>query len=187
MGSTPSPRSEPGDHPCFISSFGRSVVYLSSLSGEFGQQVMRDILGHSGTSRSNRDLDEAKTPNRRLDSWKEIASFFRRDERTVKRWEKERGLPVHRLQDGVRGPVYAFTDELSRWMKSPASAEAATSSQETSDADVGSSAPNVSQVGVSPPLTPSQDVRELTSARFRQSPSSTKRLAALELWCWWRS
>jgi hypothetical protein len=33
--------------------------------------------------------------NRRLDSWKEIASFFDRDERTVKRWEKEKGLPVH--------------------------------------------------------------------------------------------
>ena len=27
-----------------------------------------------------------------LESWKEIAVFFNRDERTVKRWEKERGL-----------------------------------------------------------------------------------------------
>ena len=122
---------------------------------------MRDILGHSGTSRSIGDLGEAKSPNRRLDSWKEIASFFRRDERTVKRWEKERGLPVHRLQDGVRGPVYAFTDELSRWMKSPASADPVTSSQEKTDGTVDSSAANISQVGVSPQLSPCQDVRKL--------------------------
>ena len=53
------------------------------------------------------DFDEAKTPNQRLDSWKEIAAFFRRDERTVKRWEKERGLPVHRLQGSATGRVYA--------------------------------------------------------------------------------
>ena len=34
---------------------------------------------------------------RRLDSWKEIASFLRRGIRTVQRWEREEGLPVHRL------------------------------------------------------------------------------------------
>jgi tetratricopeptide (TPR) repeat protein len=57
--------------------------------------------------------------NRRLDSWKEIASFFDRDERTVKRWEKERALPVHRLPGGSRARVFAFTEELTRWMHSP--------------------------------------------------------------------
>jgi hypothetical protein len=31
---------------------------------------------------------------KRLDSWKEIAAFFGRAERTVKRWEGARGLPV---------------------------------------------------------------------------------------------
>ena len=46
--------------------------------------------------------------NRRIDSWKEIAAFFGRDERTVKRWEKERGLPVHRLP-GERGGVFAWS------------------------------------------------------------------------------
>jgi tetratricopeptide (TPR) repeat protein len=62
---------------------------------------------------------EVKAPNRRLDSWKEIAAFFDRDERTVKRWEKERLLPVHRLPGGSRARVYAFTEELERWMRSP--------------------------------------------------------------------
>jgi tetratricopeptide (TPR) repeat protein len=61
--------------------------------------------------------------NRRLDSWKEIAAFFGRDERTVKRWEKERALPVHRVPGGVRSGVFAYTDELSQWLKDPAAAE----------------------------------------------------------------
>ncbi len=62
---------------------------------------------------------EVRAPNRRLDSWKEIAAFFDRDERTVKRWEKERLLPVHRLPGGSRARVYAFTQELEQWMRSP--------------------------------------------------------------------
>ena len=57
--------------------------------------------------------------NRRLDSWKEIAVFFDRDERTVKRWEKEKGLPVHRLRQNSGARVFAFTDELIRWMNAP--------------------------------------------------------------------
>ena len=34
---------------------------------------------------------------RTLVSWKEIRPFLDRAERTVKRWERERGLPVHRV------------------------------------------------------------------------------------------
>jgi hypothetical protein len=34
---------------------------------------------------------EPLAPKKRLDSWKEIAAFFGRDARTVKRWEEERG------------------------------------------------------------------------------------------------
>jgi Tfp pilus assembly protein PilF len=56
---------------------------------------------------------------KRLDSWKEIAAFFDRDERTVKRWEKERGLPVYRLPGSIRGGVFAYADELSEWLKAP--------------------------------------------------------------------
>ena len=57
--------------------------------------------------------------NRRLDSWKEIAAFFDRDERTVRRWEKERSLPVHRMPGKPRGSVYAFSSELSQWLNTP--------------------------------------------------------------------
>jgi hypothetical protein len=54
--------------------------------------------------------------NRRLDTWKEIGAFFGRDERTVKRWETTRGLPVHRVPGAGRANVYAYTDELSEWL-----------------------------------------------------------------------
>jgi len=54
---------------------------------------------------------------RRLDSWKEIAAFFGRDERTVRRWETERGLPVHRVPGGGRSSVFAYSDELADWLK----------------------------------------------------------------------
>jgi Tfp pilus assembly protein PilF len=60
----------------------------------------------------------------RIDSWKEIAAFFGRDERTVKRWESQRGLPVHRVPGGARGTVYAFTEELTAWLRSAQQREA---------------------------------------------------------------
>jgi len=53
---------------------------------------------------------------RRLDSWKDIAAYLRRDERTAQRWESERGLPVHRLPGAKRGAVYAYTSEIDAWL-----------------------------------------------------------------------
>jgi len=54
---------------------------------------------------------------KRLDSWKEIAAFLGRAERTVKRWETERGLPVHRVPGGGRSAVFAYAGELAEWLK----------------------------------------------------------------------
>ncbi|HSM87233.1 MAG TPA: tetratricopeptide repeat protein [Candidatus Limnocylindrales bacterium] len=51
----------------------------------------------------------------RLDSWKEIATFLRRDVRTVQRWEKKEALPVHRHQHEKLGSVYAYPAELNAW------------------------------------------------------------------------
>jgi Tol biopolymer transport system component len=50
----------------------------------------------------------------RLDSWKEIAAYFKRDVRTVRRWESL-GLPVHRHLHKERSAVYAYTRELDQW------------------------------------------------------------------------
>jgi tetratricopeptide (TPR) repeat protein len=54
----------------------------------------------------------------RLDSWKEISVYLGKGERTAKRWESERALPVHRLPGGGRGSVYAYTAELDEWLNS---------------------------------------------------------------------
>jgi len=55
---------------------------------------------------------------KRLDCWKEIAAYLGRGERTVKRWEMERGLPSHRVPGAGRTAVYAYTAELDEWLKS---------------------------------------------------------------------
>ncbi len=51
-----------------------------------------------------------------LRSWKEIAAYLQRDPRTVQRWEKAEGLPVHRLVHSSGGSVYAFTADLDAWL-----------------------------------------------------------------------
>src|SRR5437870_13748804 len=53
---------------------------------------------------------------RRLTSWKEIAAYLGRDIRTAVRWEKERGLPVRRIPGGKARSVFAYADELDRWI-----------------------------------------------------------------------
>src|SRR5271154_4427203 len=68
----------------------------------------------------------------RLDSWKEIAAFLGRDERTVNRWEKELGLPVHRLP-GTKGRVYAYTEELSTWLATPKKPSTASPEYDSAD------------------------------------------------------
>jgi len=51
----------------------------------------------------------------RLDSWKEIAGYLKRDVTTVQRWEKREGMPVHRHLHAKLGSVYAFRSELDAW------------------------------------------------------------------------
>jgi hypothetical protein len=51
-----------------------------------------------------------------LRSWKEIAAYLGVDVRTCYRWENERGLPVHRAENGERkSPVFAYKSELDAW------------------------------------------------------------------------
>jgi TolB-like protein/Flp pilus assembly protein TadD len=51
----------------------------------------------------------------RLDSWKEIADYLKRDESTVRRWEDE-GLPVHRHPHRKKSSVFAYKAEIDRWL-----------------------------------------------------------------------
>lgn len=52
-----------------------------------------------------------------LHSWKEIAAHLRRDVRTVQRWEKTEGLPVHRHWHQRLGSLYAYKAELDDWWR----------------------------------------------------------------------
>lgn len=65
-----------------------------------------------GTAPSERPLED------RLDSWKEIAAYLKRDVTTVQRWEKREGMPVHRHLHDRMGSVYASRAELDTWMRS---------------------------------------------------------------------
>ena len=57
-------------------------------------------------------------PERRLESWKEIAVYLNRGVRTVRRWETDEGLPVHRLAHRKQGTVFAYPSELDSWRES---------------------------------------------------------------------
>jgi len=56
-------------------------------------------------------------PGKKLDSWGEIASYLGREVRTVQRWERTEGLPVHRHEHKKKSTVYAFSGELDAWIK----------------------------------------------------------------------
>jgi hypothetical protein len=58
----------------------------------------------------------------RLNGWKDIASFLGKGVRTAQRWEKEFGLPVHRLGREGGEIVFAFKEEVTRWLAETAPA-----------------------------------------------------------------
>jgi TolB-like protein/Flp pilus assembly protein TadD len=68
---------------------------------------------------SNRPDQASRTAetsgDERLDSWKEIASYLKREVRTLHRWEAHEGLPIHRHLHKERGSVYAYKSELDSW------------------------------------------------------------------------
>ena len=52
-----------------------------------------------------------------LESWKEIAVYLNRSETTCRRLEQELGLPVHRLEETPKARVFAYKEEIDRWIK----------------------------------------------------------------------
>ena len=68
-----------------------------------------------GTGRTGAGGDG--TGSRRLIGWKAIGQFLRCTERTARRWEAYRGMPVHRIPGGGRSSVWATPDELSGWLQ----------------------------------------------------------------------
>jgi eukaryotic-like serine/threonine-protein kinase len=69
------------------------------------------------TSKSQPSSSSPESSADRLDSWKEIAAYLKRDERTVRRWEKE-GLPVRRKVHKKQASVFAYRAEIDAWWNS---------------------------------------------------------------------
>jgi len=70
-----------------------------------------------GNARPRTELDEFRTDDL-LEGWKAIADHLHKTERTVQRWEKNKGLPVRRLRADLteeQGRVYAYKRELDAW------------------------------------------------------------------------
>src|SRR5829696_1075732 len=63
------------------------------------------------------EVHAPEQPADRLESWKDIAAYLRRDGSTVQRWEKREGMPVHRHLHDKIGSVYAFRSELDAWSR----------------------------------------------------------------------
>jgi DNA-binding transcriptional regulator YiaG len=53
-----------------------------------------------------------------LNSWKDVARFVGISVRTVQRWERYAGLPVHRPARKLRSPIVAIPEEIERWLNS---------------------------------------------------------------------
>lgn len=102
----------------------------------------------------------------RLDSWKAIAEYLKRDVRSVQRWERALGLPVHRVSGEKGGVVFAFTAELDRWLRS-----------RPGNANPGSDlVPPVSSGAASQNQTALQQVSEHSSAADSRSTAHPKSL-----------
>lgn len=81
----------------------------------FGDDRERALDDPSGKQAGAADRAQQEA---RLDSWKKIASYLKRDVTTVQRWERREGMPVHRHLHDKLGSVFAFRPELDAWWES---------------------------------------------------------------------
>jgi tetratricopeptide (TPR) repeat protein len=89
----------------------------------------KDIERHSKEKETTRPASNLEggpgTSSDRLDGWKRIAQHLGRNVRTLQRWERNEGLPIHRLMHDKQGTVYAYRSELGAWRVSRGQPESA--------------------------------------------------------------
>src|ERR1700745_3736497 len=68
-------------------------------------------------SRGDFGMRLQNTPQKTLESWKQIAAYLERSERTVRRWEATEGLPVHRREHERQDTVFAYKHEIEAWSR----------------------------------------------------------------------
>lgn len=62
-------------------------------------------------------MSERNTPARTLESWKQIAAYLERSERTVRHWEAREGVPVYRRGHSKQDTVLAYKHEVEAWSR----------------------------------------------------------------------
>jgi tetratricopeptide (TPR) repeat protein len=114
-----------------------------------------------------------------LQGWKDIAAYVSRDVRTVKRWEKQRGLPVRRMPGDGRANVYALISELDGWLSSGVPVEIETATE----TDTAAFETRASLSGVPTPYlrtTPREEKQyTLVSRRWRHAAAALLSLGAV--------
>ena len=115
-----------------------------------------------GTPPSDSPLED------RLDSWKEIAAYLKRDVTTVQRWEKREGMPVHRHLHDRMGSVYASRADLDAWMRGRNLQAAQENGSLTSD----------------PPAQPPQSAKSPSTARWISALALAAVIAAIAIGAW---
>jgi hypothetical protein len=86
-----------------------SLAFMNSLHWRPGAALVSSVS--TGT------MSDGNAQRETLESWKQIAAYLKRSERTVRRWESREGLPVHRHGHQSQDTVFAHVDEIDRWMK----------------------------------------------------------------------
>ena len=105
--------------------------------------------------------------NDRLDSWKEIAGYLKKEVRTVQRWEKNLGLPVRRFAQGKQGTVFAYKSDLDAWWQESQSRIDLEESKTASDGDSsGSNVVVLAPIADQLEKTPGDDGRSDRSPRM---------------------
>jgi len=79
---------------------------------------MKNKTDAIGASRIHPRGENPVLPKReqRLEGWKEIAAYLKRDVRTVQRWERAEEFPVRRQMHRKLGRVLALKEDVDRWM-----------------------------------------------------------------------
>ena len=108
------------------------------------------------------------TGGRRLIGWKAIGHFLSCTERTARRWESDRSMPVHRIPGGGRSSVWASTDELRAWLQALPSEV-----QETLRAEAGSDTPASSAASGAGEPSPAASIASTASPPAIEPPRRT--------------
>ena len=113
-------------------------------------------------------MSKSSSVTDRIDSWKEIAAYLGRDARTAIRWEKERGLPVHRVPGGQRQAVFSYRHELDAWLAGSYRSKDVTAAPAERSAETSEGSPIPQTPTDTAALHPNLTVQATLKRRFRQ-------------------